>query len=212
MRLESFVATEQAADSAAGAHSAANIWGNPVIAEVSAPVLDGDTYVAAAAFSFEPNGLPLQILSYDNGAWSITSALPAPSSPGMITRPQAMDPVAEGAPILDAHLTYGAHPDFVVDLAGGGCYGAALVAYNNAQRQWQYVPFAGPFPTGDIVGGNPQTVNGQLATENDCTAVPPPAAQRFTYTWTYVAPVHLMLGSAHPGWLLPKSAPSPTGP
>ena len=84
-QLQAFVAAEQAADSAAGAHSAANVWGDPVIAEVSPPALDGGTYVAAAAFSFEPGGHPVQLLSYENGVWTVTAALPAPSSPGTVT-------------------------------------------------------------------------------------------------------------------------------
>ena len=84
-----------------------------------------------------------------------------------------MDLIAETSPILDTHLTDKAR--IPLPRRSGRrwlFYDAALVAYDGSQQQWSYVPFfTGPLPTGgDIVGGNPQLGNGQLATENDCTA------------------------------------------
>jgi hypothetical protein len=202
------VATEVARDSSAGATSPDNIWGNPVLVEQSPPVRVGDEYLAAAGFSFDPGDHPLQILAYQKSQWSVLDALPAPTSPGTIYHAAALDLIAEEAPVAVTRLTFQRDPDFLIQFAAAGCTTGALVSNAGAPTRWRYVAFTGPFPAGEVLGGDPRVDQGTLVSDNNCAATTP-IAQRRTWTWTYIAHSATMLGSAHPGWLVPANGTSP---
>jgi len=199
-QLDAYVAADEARESAAGNGSPANIWGSPVISEHSPPVSEGDTYFAVAAFSFDQAGQPVQVLSYANRKWSRVAALAPPTSPGTIYHADALY-LPENTPIAVAEVTQDSRPDFLIQFAGAGCFRAALVSQTGTRSGWRYVPFTGPFPTSDVLGGNPQfAVNNTIVSDNDCQATPMPTGQRHTWTWTYHPSSGNLVGVQKLGW------------
>jgi len=199
-RLNAYAAAEQARESTAGKTTPNNIWGNPVISEQSSPVLEGDTFFAVVAFSFDPGGRPVQVLSYLSGKWSRIALLAAPASPGTIYHADSLNLFSENTPIAVALVAGESVPDFLIQFAGGGCSSAAVVSQTGTPNGWRYLPFTGPFPMTDVVGGNPRFVGRTLVSDNDCTASPTPAGQRYRWTWTYHRSSGTMAGIRHSGW------------
>jgi hypothetical protein len=199
-RLNAYVAAEQASDAIAGKGSPNNIWGNPVISEHSSPVLEDHTNLAVAAFSFDPRGHPVQVLSYLNGKWSLVAALATPSSPGTIYHADSLDLFSENTPVTVDVVTGESVPDFLIKFAGAGCSSAAVVSQVGTHNGWRYVPFTGSTPKSDVVGGNPRFVGSTLMTDNACTAVPIPAAQRYRWIWTYHPSSGTMAAVRRSGW------------
>jgi hypothetical protein len=198
-RLNAYVSAEGARESSAGKGSPANLWGNPVIDEQSPPVADGHTYMAVVAFSFDPGGHPVQILSYAHQTWSQVDALAAPTSPGTIYHADALDLFTDNTAIAVAQVTGQNRPDFLIKFAGAGCSSGAIVSHAGTRNGWGYVPFTSPFPTSDVLGGNPQFLGSTLESDNDCTAVAMPAGQRMTWTWFYKPPGKFV-GIKQVGW------------
>src|SRR5665213_2427890 len=75
-QLDAFVAAESATNSAAATQSGQQPH---FITDHSPPEVDGASIVAVAAFSYEPGGLPVQVLGYSGGRWSPVAALPSPT-------------------------------------------------------------------------------------------------------------------------------------
>ena len=96
-----------------------------------------------------------------------------------------MDLFSQTTPIVVTEMTGEPAPGFLIELAGGGCFRAAVVTDAEPGQSRRYVPFVGPLPTSDVVGGNPQVTDNSIVTDNDCTATNTPPSQRFTWTWTY---------------------------
>jgi hypothetical protein len=198
-RLAAWVHAMQAEESAAGT-SRANIWGEPVLHEVSPPARDGHRVLAVVAFSFDPGGHPVRVLSYARNTWSQVAALAAPSAPGTLYHAGSVLLVSDQTPVGVAKLSGLAHPAFLIQMAAAGCGTGALVAPTGAKGAWRFVPFSGPFPTGDTLGGNPQVSGGSVRSDNDCVAGPVPASQRVSWVWTYHAHPGNMVGVRHAGW------------
>ena len=182
--LDSYVAAEQSKEVMAGNNSPANVWG-AVISERSAPEAVGNSIVAVTAYSFDPQGHPVQVLAYSGGQWVLVQALPAPIEPGTLYHADAMDLLSQTTPITLTEMTGEPVPGFFIQLAGGGCFRAAVVTNAGPGESWHYVPFVGPLPTSEVVGGNPQVTENSIVSDNDCTATTTPPSQRFTWMWTY---------------------------
>jgi hypothetical protein len=197
--LDAVVAAEEAKEATAAVGSPENIWG-PVISEHSPPVPDGDSYVAVTAYSFDPDGHPVQVLSYTNGKWVQVAALSAPTEQGTIYHADAMDLFSENTQISVAEMSGNGRPQFLVKFAGGGCFSGAVVSQAGTENSWRFVPFVGPFPTSDVTGGDPRFEDNMIVSDNDCTATPTPAAQRYTWTWTYDVASGDLRGVQHFGW------------
>jgi hypothetical protein len=200
-RLQVSVAAIEGQESVAGNGSSANIWGNPVLAEVSPPVRLDHTYVVVAAFSFDPSGHPLKVLAYIKDRWSPVATLAAPLGQGMLVHPDAINLISEQTPATEVSFGTHGHSGFLIALAGGGCSEGAVVTPGSSLTKWHYLSFTGgQFPTSQIVGGNPRVVGHTVVTDNSCTATPPPANQQYTYTWIYQAAPGVLTGVRHVGW------------
>jgi hypothetical protein len=193
--LESYVSAENARETAAGAGSSQAVWGTNVY-ESSPPVEQAGGYVAVAAFAFDPAGDPVQVLSYRNGTWSQVTALPPPNDPGAVDHPDALDLISEETPVVVGHATDG-QSDFLIPFAGAGCGRGPIIADEGGA--WRYISFAGPSPTTEVLGGNPQFEGSTLISDNDCAASVP-VAQRYSWTWTYDPSSGDFVGTGHPGW------------
>ena len=197
--LDVYVAAEQVKESTAGMGSSANIWG-AVISEHSAPVPQGYSFVAVTAYSFDPDGHPVQVLSYADGQWSQVAALSAPPEPGTVYHADSMYLFSENTPIAVATVSGDSSPAFLVEFAGGGCSSGAVVSQAGTAKTWSYVPFIGSAPISDVIGGDPTLQGDTIVSDNDCSAIPAPAAQRYTWTWTFDAASGDLRGVQHPGW------------
>jgi hypothetical protein len=202
-RLLAYVAATQAKETAAGAGAAANVWGSPILDEVSEPVRVGPAYDAVAAFSFDPSGHPVQVLTYASGRWVPAATLAAPSAPGTLRHAAALLLISDATSITATRLTGTTRPSFLIPLGGGGCSQGAVVTPGPGQGQWRYAPFTGPYPKSEVIGGNPRIVGDTVVSDNDCTATATPADQRFSWTWTYRAASKSLLGVRHLGWPAP---------
>jgi len=193
--LDAYVAAESAAETNAAVGSPLSVW-TPSIAEHSPPVAQDGQYIAVAAFGFDPGGHPVQVLAYVDGAWSQVVGLGPPDDPGTADHPDSLLLNADTAPVVVADATDG-QPDFLIPFSGGGCGQAPVLS--DVSGHWQYIAFAGPFPTSDVLGGNPQFDGNSLISDNDCAASIP-ADQRYSYTWVYDASSGSFVGTRHDGW------------
>lgn len=199
-RLNAYVAAEQASDATAGKGSPNNIWGNPVVSEHSLPVLEGHSNLAVAAFSFDPGGHAVQVLADLKGKWSRVAAIAPPHSPGTTYHADSLDLFSKNTPITVGVVTGEGLPDFLIKFAGSGCFSASMVSRAGTHNGWRYVPFAGPTPKSDVIGGNPRFVGSTLVTDNACTAVPIPTVQRYRWIWTYRPSSGTMAAVRRSGW------------
>jgi len=197
--LDSYVAAEQSKEATAGNNSPANVWGT-VINEHSAPVRVDNTIIAVTAYSFDPQGHPVQVLSYADGRWALAQALPAPIEQGTIYHADAMNLFSQTTPIAVIDMKGDTAPGFLILLAGGGCSSGAVVTNAAPGESWRYVPFVGPLPTSDVIGGDPQVAGHAIVSDNDCTATITPPSQRFTWTWTYDPASGHFRGVQTAGW------------
>jgi hypothetical protein len=193
--LDAYVAAESAAEKNAATGSPLSVW-DPSIAEHSPPVVLDGGYVAVAAFGFDPNGHPVQVLAYGDGQWSMVVGLGPPDQPGTVDHPDSLLLDEDTAPVVVADATDG-QPDFLIPFAGGGCSQDPVLS--DVSGQWRYLFFSGPFPTSEILGGNPQFDGNSLISDNDCQAIVP-VDQRYSYTWVYDASSGGFVGTRHDGW------------
>jgi hypothetical protein len=193
--LDAYVAAQSAADTAAAAGSPLSVW-DPSIVEHSPPVAEDGGYVAVAAFGFDPNGHPVQVLAYADDKWSLEVGLGAPDDPGTENHPDALLLDADTTPVVVAYATDD-QPDFLIPFAGGGCGRAPVLS--DVSGQWQYLAFTGPFPTSDVLGGNPQFDGNSLISDNACAAFIA-VDQRYSYTWVYDESSGSFVGTRRDGW------------
>jgi hypothetical protein len=186
----------ESAKEAAAARGSPQAAYDPSISEHSAPVEEGGGFVAVAAFGFDPQGHPVQVLSYSNGRWAPVKGLPPPRDPGTLDHPDSLYLVYDSTTVLVGHVTEGL-PDFLIPFAGAGCGKGPIVS--RVGGSWRYIPFTGPFPTTEVLGGNPQFVGRTLVSDNACAAIVP-RAQRRSWTWKYDPATGDFVGTEHVGW------------
>ena len=158
------------------------------------PVADAGGLVAVAAFSYDPNAKPLQVLGYANGKWSLLAALPTPPDQGFVTPSgAAMNsfwlPDFSGPSIQVADVTGDGRPDFLIPLNAADNLPGAVVSQEGAgaSARWRYVPLrqgssVSPFY---VLARSPEFRGSTLvSTYDNCT---PSCAQgtNYTITWTY---------------------------
>jgi hypothetical protein len=193
--LDAYVAAQSASDASAAAGSSLSVW-DPSIVEHSPPVAEDGEYIAVAAFGFDSGGHTVQVLAYADDEWSLVVGLGPPVEPGAVDHPDSLDLSGDTAPIVVAYATDD-QPDFLIPLAGAGCGQDPVLS--DVTGQWQYLTFTGPFPTSEILGGNPQFDGNSLISDNDCQAIVP-VDQRYSYTWVYDPSSESFVGTRHDGW------------
>jgi hypothetical protein len=184
-QLDAYVADEAATDSAAA--SANGVTGHygiaPFISVHSAPVDDDGRTVAVAAFSYEPRGHPVQVLTYAAGQWTVVAALPAPTESGSILPASVVNLTA--GPVGVGDVTGDGQPDFVIMSSAADNVPGFVVS--QAGGTWRYIPFSGPYatPPTDILFRSPQIQGDTIVSDyNDC--VPDCASgTNSTIVWTY---------------------------
>ena len=162
----------------------------------SAPVLDGGVLTALAAFTYSPDGRPLQVLAFRGGRWLVEASLAPPAPP-------AAGPYLElvsGMPVETADATGDGRPDFLVHLLAGDTTLATVVSQDGSGSGWRYVPMRGPYPTSTVLGRDPRFQGDALVSVyNDCT--PSCAAGHVSSVgWTYQANVGEFWAPNPPGW------------
>jgi hypothetical protein len=160
--LDADVAAQSARETRAAASDPSQAIWPPNVAEYSQPVADAGGYVAVAAFGFDPNGQPVQVLSYSHGSWMVIAALAPPSDPGTLDHPDSLNLFGSTDNTANISVGYatGSAPDFLIPFAGAGCGRGPVVS--DASGTWQYLPFVGDFPTTEVVGGNPRFDGGTV--------------------------------------------------
>ena len=200
--LNAYVSSESAREAqAAKLDPSQDTFGDPNVAEVSAPFPYDGGYVAVAAFGFDPSGQPVQVLSYAGGSWTVVAALAPPVDPGTIVRSDSLNLWGSSDDTADISVGYatGSAPDFLIPFAGSGCGRGPVVS--DASGTWQYLPFVygGQTPTTEVLGGNPRFDGGTLVSDNACAASVP-QDQRVTSTWTYDPSSGDFTATEQPGW------------
>lgn len=200
--LNAYVSSESAREAhAATLDPSQDTAGDPNVAEVSAPFPYDGWYVAVAAFGFDPNGQPVQVLSYAGGSWTVVAALAPPDDPGTGVQSDSLDLWGSTDDTADISVGYatGSAPDFLIPFAGGGCARGPVVS--DASGAWQYLPFVYPGQTtaDEILGGDPRFDGGTLVSDNNCAATVP-QDQRVTSTWTYDPSSGDFTATEQPGW------------
>jgi hypothetical protein len=185
--LGAYVVGESAEEArAAGLDPSQDTFGDPGVAERSAPVAYDGGYVAVAAFGFDPHGQPVQVLSYAGGSWKVVAALAFPVDPGTAVSSDSLSLVGSTDDTADISVGYatGSAPDFLIPFAGAGCGRGPVVG--DTSGAWQYLLFVygGQTPSTEILGGDPRFDGGTLVSDNACAASVP-QDQRVTSTWTY---------------------------
>lgn len=168
----------------------------PFAAVHSAPVPDDGVLSAVAAFTYSPDGRPVQVLAFRGGRWAAEAGLapPAGGPPG-----PTLD-LVPGTEVETADATGDGRPDFLVHLLGGDSTFAAVVSQDGGGSGWRYVPMRGPYPTSTVLGRDPRFRGAALVSGyNDCT--PSCAAGHVTdLAWTYQADVGQFWAPDPPGW------------
>jgi hypothetical protein len=200
--LNAYVTSESARETQAGKlDPSQDTFGDANVAERSAPVAYGGGYVAVAAFGFDPNGQPVQVLSYAGGSWTVVATLGYPVEPSTVVHPDSLDLFGSTDDTADISVGYatGSAPDFLIPFTGSGCARGPVVS--NASGTWQYLPFFYPGQTtaNEVLGGNPRFDGGTLVSDNNC-ATSVPQNQRVTSTWTYDPSSGDLTASEQPGW------------
>ncbi len=179
--LDAFVA-EQASAASSAASSAGQ--SSPAVSIHSSPVDDRGTIVAVAAFSYSATGKPVEVLSYRGGRWSIVAAIGAdlgpPSQPLGNTHLLALD---TGLPVSVADVTGDGRPDFLIPLQAASTTPGVVVSQDGGP--WRFVRNTGPFPTSDVVSGNPQFHGGRLLSTYDNCDPDCASGHDEAITWTY---------------------------
>ncbi|HET9731341.1 MAG TPA: hypothetical protein VFP54_01590 [Acidimicrobiales bacterium] len=189
--LDQFVAAE-AARWSVGPKPAG--WRTGFVSVHSDPVADEHTTVAVAAFSYTPEDLPVQILTYGDAGWSVTASLPPPhglgSTGGLF--------LAADGPVTVGDVTGDGRPDFLLDVSAAGDTPGVVVSQD--PNGWRYVPNAGPYPASDVVNGQPRLLDGHLVSDfNDCS--PNCAVGHLaTMVWSYQAATGVFTAPSPPGW------------
>jgi hypothetical protein len=202
-QLDAYVAAEAARNEAA-AKDARQPWAKPLH---TAPIQDGDRLVAVAAFAYDPAGDLLQVLGYTGRRWTQIAALGAGAKRCAGCNGFRWLPEYTGPSISVADVTGDGRPDFLVPMNGADNTPGAVVSEDGAARAgWRYVPFTGPFPTGNVVGRDPRFRGHVLVTGfNDCK---PTCAEgtTSTVTWTYNRSTGVFWAPNPPGWTAPPGA------
>jgi hypothetical protein len=205
-QLDTYVADEAAADStAAAANGVTGHYGIPPLISVhSAPVADDGQTVAVAAFSYDPNGHPVQVLSYSAGHWTLLAGLAAPTGNGV--NPGTVVFLTAG-PVAVADVTGDGRPDFLIMSSAADNVPGFVVS--QAGGTWRYIPFLGPnapSPT-DVLARSPQFEGNSLVSDyNDC--VPDCAGgHNSTIYWTYQPSAGEFTAPDPPGYISPTTAP-----
>lgn len=179
--LDALVAEQASAASSAAASAGQT---SPPVSVHSTPVDDQGTIVAVAAFSYSATGKPVEVLSYGGGRWSIAAAIGAdlgpPSQPLGNTHLLALD---TGLPVSVADVTGDGRPDFLIPLQAASTTPGVVVSEDGGP--WRFVPNTGPFPTSDVVSGNPQFQGGRLVSTYDNCDPDCASGHDEAITWTY---------------------------
>ncbi|MGA3149595.1 MAG: hypothetical protein ABSF33_19290 [Acidimicrobiales bacterium] len=198
--LDAFVA-EQASAASSAASSAGQ--SGPAVSVHSSPVDDRGTIVAVAAFSYSATGKPVEVLSNHGGGWSIVAAIGAdlgpPLQPLGNTHLLALD---IGLPVSVADVTGDGRPDFLIPLQAASTTPGLVVSQDGGS--WRFIPNTGPFPTSDVVSGNPQFQGGRLVSTYDNCDPDCASGHNEAITWTY-QPSKGAFWAPDPPGLIPSS-------
>jgi hypothetical protein len=179
--LDAYVSRQASAASNAAAAAGRS---SALVSVHSSPVEDRGVIVAVAAFSYSTAGKPVEVLSYGGGRWSTIATIGAdlgpPSQPLGNTHLLALEP---GLPVSVADVTGDGRPDFLIMLQAASTTPAIVVS--QAGGSWRFIPNTGPFPTSDVVSGNPQFRGGRLVSTYDTCAPDCASGQNEAITWTY---------------------------
>ncbi|CAG4906861.1 MULTISPECIES: hypothetical protein [Acidithrix] len=169
--LTTFVGNLSGTESSAA--SAAQITYHGFI--LSPAVLDGQTPVALAAFSYDPNSLNVKVMAYQQGQWTVVAELARPSD-----EPAAVDPsfpwmvTASYSPgITVGDVTNNRKPTFLIPLDFADNIPGAFVIQTSpvSISSWQYAnfyPFGKATPT-NVLARNPSFVGTEIrSTYNNC--------------------------------------------
>ena len=186
-QLDAYVAAEQRTDSAAYADSGLNVGGfTPFVSVHSAPVDDDGRTVALAAFTYDPAGLPVQILTYRNGQWSILTELAAPpaGSSSADNTPPSFEALAPD-PVSVADVTGDGQPDFLVRETAADNVPGFVVSQDGGR--WRYIGFHGPYapPPTYVIARGPTFVGHTLESDYDNCVPDSAAGTNSTIVWTY---------------------------
>lgn len=188
--LNAFVAS-RAAEEANAARAAGQTWYGYLH---TPPVSDGGALVAVVAYSYDSDAKPLQVLTFTDGHWTQTAALPPAPGQGFVTPQGAVMNSSwlayfPEAAISVADVTKDGRPDFLIPLNAADNVPGAVVSQDSADRAtgWRYVPYTqGTSSTQQYIFARNARFQGNLllTTTNDCN---PNCAQgtTSTITWAY---------------------------
>jgi hypothetical protein len=178
--LDTFVAAQATEENqaAVAAHQP-----TPFMSAHSSPVTDGNSIVALLAFSYDPGGLPVKVLTFTRAHWSVTASLPPPIDPGT-SASSANRLSLSVSTVPSADVTGDGQPDFLVLLAAADNSPGAVVSQDGSTRSWRYLTFASAAAT-EVIGRNPMFQGDRLVSEKD-NCVPDCARGKTTVLdWSY---------------------------
>jgi hypothetical protein len=189
-QLDAYLSAE-----ASGDHAAARAAGQPWNGYLhTPPVNDAGSLIAVAAFSYDPNAKPVQVVSYSNGRWVQSAALPAPvGSASYVPGGAAMNAYwlayYPGSAISVADVTRDGRPDFLIPLNAADNVPGVVVSQDGGPggSGWRYVPYTQGSSTArfyTFARAAQFRGNTLVTTYDNCN---PNCAQgaNYTITWTY---------------------------
>jgi hypothetical protein len=184
--LDTYFLAEQRTDSAAYTQygESAPLGYTPFVSVHSAPVADNGRTIAIVAFSYDPGGHPVQVLTYSDGRWTELAGLPAPTGQATANVTPSLALLASN-PVSVADVTGDGQPDFLVMESAADNVPGFVVSQDGGT--WHYVTFHGPnapSPT-DVLARGPTFVGHTLESDYDNCVPDCAAGQNTTIIWTY---------------------------
>jgi hypothetical protein len=201
--LATYVADQEQTDSAAAESNGitARYHLNPFVAVHSAPTLDDGTTVAVAAFSYDPDGHPVQVLRYRDGQWTQIAGLASPT--GFGTPAAGYVDLEPQGPVAVADVTGDGRPDFL--LAANGADNIPGFVLSEDGGPWHYIPFSGPYaqPPTEVIARDPQFVGNKVETDYDNCVPDCAGGTNTTVVWTYQPSSGEFTAPDPPGYISP---------
>lgn len=183
-QLAEYVSTAAVRDEQA-ASAAGKSWGGSLN---TAPIQDGNSLIAVAAFSYDATGKPVQVLRYGNGQWTEEAALPSPPGTGESSLWLAnRADLGNLASISVGDLTGDGLPDFLVPLNAADNVPGAVISQDGASGGWRYVPYRqGASPTQQFLFARDARIqDGRLVTTYDSCNPSCATSKPVAVTWIY---------------------------
>lgn len=189
-QLDAYLSAEASGDAAA-AKAAGQPWNGYLH---TPPVNDAGSLIAVAAFSYDPSAKPVQVISYSNGQWVQSAALPAPvGSAAYVPGGAAMNAYwlayFPGSAISVADVTRDGRPDFLIPLNAADNVPGVVVSQDGAlgASGWRYVPYTEGSSTAKFYtfARDAQFRGNTLVTTYDNCKPNCAQGSNYTITWTY---------------------------